>query len=217
MLMAMMVMVGFSSSELTSTAQCYNLGNAYFLANQLAEAIHAYRHGLSLDPNDQGLRANLDYARGRVQYPFENRGRAEVDAWPGWLYRPSAFQWLLSAVAFYALTCIVVTRWLMTRRGVLLLRGSVLLLLAALSGFFWLHFERDEEKNARHPLVVIRADKLPLRKGNGPSYPAHADLPVLARGMEARRLRERSGWLQIQFASGEAGWVEKSAVLLDEP
>jgi hypothetical protein len=65
--------------------------------------------------------------------------------------------------------------------------------------------------------VVIREDKPPFRKGNGRSYPAHADLPVLSRGMEARRIHERGGWLQIQFASGEVGWVEKSAVLVDGP
>jgi hypothetical protein len=35
--------------------------------------------------------------------------------------------------------------------------------------------------------------------------------------MEARRLHERGGWLQIQFASGEVGWMEKAAVLVDEP
>ncbi len=65
--------------------------------------------------------------------------------------------------------------------------------------------------------MVIREDKLPLRKGNGPSYPANPDLPMLYRGMEARKLHERGPWLQIEFASGEVGWVETAAVLIDTP
>src|SRR5262249_2342911 len=54
----------------TSSSWFHNLGNAHFLAEQLPEAILAYQHGLKLDPGDAGLRANLDYARARVQYPF---------------------------------------------------------------------------------------------------------------------------------------------------
>ena len=29
-------------------------------------------------------------------------------------------------------------------------------------------------------------------------------------------VRERGGWLQIQFAGGAIGWVQKDAVLVDE-
>src|SRR5438105_5770653 len=84
-----------------SAAYFHNLGNAHFLADQLPEAILAYQHGLRLDPNDGGLRENLEYARARVQAPFGERGRPEADNWPDWLYRPSAFQVLAATFLIY--------------------------------------------------------------------------------------------------------------------
>jgi hypothetical protein len=200
-----------------SNARFYNMGNAHFLANQLPEAIFAYRRGLRLDPNDQDMRDNLDYVRARVSYPFGDRGRPEEDTWPSWLYRPSTFVVLFVTMALYAMACALVTLWLMTRRRAHLVRASILLLLGIACGFFWIVLQNDNDWQDRQPLVVIREDRLPLRQGNGPSYPANADLPVLSRGMEARRLHERGGWLQIQFAGGETGWVEKSALLVAGP
>jgi hypothetical protein len=207
----------YDGCPVQSSAKFYNLGNAHVLAGELSEAIIAYHRGLRLDPNDSGMRDNLDYVRAKVPYPFGKRGRPEVDSWPPWLYRPAAFQVLVFALGAYSLSCILATRWCMARRRALLVRAIVVFLLAASCGFYWLHLENETDWQTQHPLVVIRDDKLPLRKGNGPSYPANPDLPVLARGMEARKMNERGGWLQIQFASGEVGWVEISAVVIDEP
>ncbi len=199
-----------------SCAHYSDLGNAHFLADQLPEAILAYQRGLRLDPNDQGLRENLDYARSRVQSPFGERGRPEEDAWPAWLYQPSAFQVLLAAFLIYGMAWMLLTRWWMTRRRALLVRGLLLTALAAVVGGYWLHLENDCQWREEHPLVVVRQERTPLRKGNGPSYPVNPELPFLSRGMEARRLYERGEWLQIRFASGAVGWVEKGAVLVDK-
>jgi hypothetical protein len=203
--------------SLTSAAKLHNVGNAFFLDDKLPEAIFFFQRGLRLDPNDGGLQANLDYARARVQYPFGDHGRPESPSWPTWLYRPSPFQVLVAALILYAVGCLLVTRWLMTGRRRLLVRAVVIFILAAAGAVFWLHLESENEWQEQHPLVVIRDDKQLLRKGNGPSYPANPDLPFLSRGMEARRLHERGAWLQIQFPSGEIGWVEKAAVLVDDP
>jgi hypothetical protein len=203
--------------SLLSAAGFYNLGNAFFLDEKLPEAIFAFQRGLRLDPNDAELRANLDYARARVQYPFGERGQPESPSWLPWLYRPSPFQVLLMALVFYAVTCLLAMRWFMTRRRLLLIRAGVVLFLAMAGAIFSLYLEQENAWQGQHPLVVIRDDKLALRRGNGPSYPANPDLPFLSRGMEARRIHERGAWLQIQFASGELGWVEKAAVLVADP
>src|SRR5262249_39525752 len=108
-----------------SAARFYNLGNAHFLADQLPEAILAYRRGLHLDPNDNGLADNLDYVRARVQNPFGNHGQPEQDGWPQWLYRPSSLQALAVALILYSATCLLATRWFMTRRRALLVRACI--------------------------------------------------------------------------------------------
>jgi hypothetical protein len=206
----------FFNSYRPSSAGNFNLGNAQFLADQLPEAIFSYRRGLLLDPNDADLRENLTYALAKVAQPYGTLGKPEADVWPSWLYQPSPFQTAAAFLLLYGVACILVTRWFMTRRRGLLYTACVGVMLTAISGWTWLYLQGQVEWDAAHPLVVIREDKLPLRKGNGPSYPVNSDMPLLARGMEARQIGQRGGWLQIQFAAGPVGWVEKSAVIVDD-
>jgi hypothetical protein len=201
----------------SSCALCLNLGNACLFTDKLPEALIAYHKGLRLCPNNGELRDHLDYARTRVQYPPGKRGQPRVDAWPEWLFQPSSFMTLLMAFIFYGAGCFLVTRWFMTGRRRLIVRAIVTFILAGFFGLTWAYLERLTEEQTRFPLVVIHEDKVLLRKGNGPSYPANPDLPVLTRGMEAKKINERGNWLQIQFAGGAVGWVENSAVLVDEP
>jgi hypothetical protein len=55
-----------------------------------------------------------------------------------------------------------------------------------------------------------------LRKGNGQSYPEYDYL--LRPGVEGRlRFDDPRGWLQIELADGEVGWVRRADVLVDTP
>ncbi|MCI0376694.1 MAG: tetratricopeptide repeat protein [Gemmataceae bacterium] len=190
-----------------------NWGNAAFLGNQLPEAILAYRRGLRLDPGDQRLSDNLEYARAQVHYSFGDTGKPE--ALPSWLRRLPPYPILLAAFLCYGVALWQWTGWFMHGRRTNCMRGSFFLLCGLLlAGVLW-HQHDCASFEQRYPLVVVVEDKAPFLKGNGPSYARHPDLPVLARGMEARLLHERGDWLQIQFSTGEIGWIPKSTALVD--
>jgi hypothetical protein len=207
---ALMLLVGLEPAFL-------QIGTAEILADRLPETILACRTGLLSYPNNAQLRENLDYARAQVNYPPSGRGQPESEDWPPWLYQPSPMQSLLAALALLTIGCLLFTRWLMTQRSVLLGRAIVFLVLALVGGLLWIRLENRLRYEEQYSVVVIAEDHLPFLKGNGLSYPRHADLANLARGMEARKLLERGDWLQIRFASGEVGWVPHAAVLVDEP
>jgi hypothetical protein len=194
-----------------------NQGNAHLLADQLAHAILAYRRGLRQVPHDADLHERLEYARDQVAYPGPgSRGRPDAGDWPPWLPRLHPDLFLLLGFCLYALACVWATRWLMTRRAALLSRAAVVLALGAACAGVWGYLQWRAAREAAYPLVVI-AEEVPLRRGNGPSYPSHAELPLLQPGMEARRLHERGGWLQVELAGGEVGWVPRAAALVDAP
>ena len=194
-----------------------NLGNACLLADDLPQAVLAYRRGLRLSPTDADLLAGLDEARKRVNYSTEGGfGRPPDDRRPPWLPRVGSEWFFAAAAVFYVAACFLFTRWLMTRRGRLLASSVVLAIAAAgLTVLIVLAVQSEREERER-PLVVVSQDGLILRKGDGLTYPPRYDTP-LNRGVEARQLFERDGWMQIELTGGEVGWAPRESLLIDGP
>lgn len=188
------------------------LGNARLLADDLGGAILAYHQGLALSPNDRDLRAGLDFARSRVAYPAGTFARPPTDDLPPWLPRPGPGTLLLVAVGAVALGCVGLTRWRMLASGRWLTVGVVALLLA-LAGTVLLVMQQRAVALER-PLVVVAADDVLLRRGDGLSFPPRYATP-LPRGTEARLRRARGDWLQVELAGGEIGWVPRDLTKRD--
>ena len=218
-----------------------NLGDAYLLADDLGHAILAYRRGLRHTPHDAGLRRRYAAARELVAYPANNPlGRPTPEPRPPWLMRIAPLWSLIAAFVCYTGTCAAVTRWVMTRRGRWLTLAAAGLLAAVPPILLLVDAERRRAAEAARTLVVIKDDGVLLRKGDGLAYPKRFDAPV-NRGVEARLVEEREGfpatrgavglalgaptgvvaehqgWVQIELAGGEVGWVPRRFVLIDRP
>ncbi len=193
-----------------------NLAHAYLLAGDLPHAVLTCRQGLRVTPGDRGLREDLVALREQVVFPhYSTLGRPPADARPPWGPSAGAGTLAATAISFYVLACLCLTRWLMTRRARLLSAAIVGLGVAgALAVLAFIDARRDQDQ-ATHPLVVIAADGVLLRRGDGLAYPPRYDTPV-NRGVEGRLLFARGDWLQIELSGGEVGWVPRRFVVLDE-
>ncbi len=192
------------------------LGNAHLLADELGQAILAYRRGLRVSPHDTDLRAALTEARQRVAYAGGTFGKPPVERRPSWLPQVRAV-WLFTGAALcYAFGWLFLTRWLMlrTRRPLILGLGALVVAAGfAASIVVVVHEERD---SSAHLLVVIVEDGVLLLKGNGTTFPPRYETPV-NQGVEARLQFERDGWLQIELSGGEVGWVPAAYAVVDRP
>lgn len=189
-------------------------GNAYYLADDLPRAILAYRRGLRLSPDDRRAKECLAEAREEVIFLEGNPlGRPPDDLRPAWL--PHAPRWLFAlAVGGYVVCCLAVARWFMLRQATVLTAAVAALIVAAAATALLIVSWRLESSR---PVVVIAANGVQLRKGDGWAFQPRYETP-LNKGVEARLLhRSESGWLQIELSGGEVGWVaESEAVVEDE-
>jgi tetratricopeptide (TPR) repeat protein len=197
-----------------------DLAQSYLLAGDLARAIRAYRLGLRLAPSDRVLRAGLDFARQQVAYPVI--GNLVESARPrerrSLLHMAPAILFYAAAGGFYLLGCLGLARGWMTRRPFWWSAGGAGLILAAVlvGGTMW-EAQRLADED-RRPFAVIVGGGAGLHKGNGDEFPLRKP-ERLPEGVELHLLTERGGWLQIQLAGGEIGWVARERVLLsgEEP
>jgi tetratricopeptide (TPR) repeat protein len=207
------------SRNISNPILYHNLGNAYVLADDLPHAILTFRRGLRLAPYDAGLRQNLDAARELVVYSADNPlGHPVPERRLSWLSSYTATVLLIIAFVCYGGMCVACTRWLMTQRGWLLAVAALCLLAAVLPTalLIWQLLDADHRQHNEtgHTLVVIKDDGVLLRKGDSLTYPPRYETPV-NRGVEARLVRERNDWVQIELTGGEVGWVSRKFVLID--
>jgi hypothetical protein len=192
-----------------------SLGNAYILADDLPHGVAAYRRGLRLSPLDPTLQRCLAEARDQVVYPDDTAfGRPPLVGGkiflPGW----AANALLALTALFYGLGLVSLTRYVMVRRWLWLVGGVGGLLGAGLLTLLLVLVARGIGSEDTQPLVVIAEDGVLLRKGDSLAFPPRYDT-VVNRGVEARLLFQRAGWVQIELAAGEVGWVPRNYVVLD--
>jgi hypothetical protein len=194
-------------------ALALNRARARWLAGDLAGATVAFHDGLAVARYDRPLQTGLEEARAAVAYPVEGDLAAQCRPRPRRTIgtRMSPAEAYTSAGIVWLLVCIGVTRFVMIRAaGWLAFAGFWLACLGLLGGLWWQDW-RLREKDEGRPLVVVRDDVL-LRKGNAEGYPPRLE-PRLPRGVEARELTRRGGWVQVELAGGAVGWVPESAVI----
>jgi hypothetical protein len=194
-----------------------DLGSAHLLAGNMPQAILTYRHGLRLGPNNFAMRANLAYARDQVVYSSNDSfARPPESIWPPWAPRFTAGMSFGATFLCYVIAWIGLAHRMAFRpfgRSWLLRIGTAGVLCFAVIFFFQMRAERME---VEHPLVVISADQTFLHKGNHSLYP-RAYETALNRGVEARLIQIRGGWLQIELSGGQVGWVPRERTLVDVP
>jgi tetratricopeptide (TPR) repeat protein len=193
-----------------------DMAQAHLLAGNLAGAIRAYQVGLRLAPYDNDLRNGLAYAREQVQYPLTGnlaescRPREQASL----LQLASPDQLRGIAVLLYLLGMAAWARAWMTRRLLWWTTGGVLAA-AAMILSCWTLFAEHRFNEGRPALAVVAQNNTPLQRGNSADYPLRIN-DRLPAGVEMRVFGERGGWLQVELARGEVGWVEKNAVVMVE-
>lgn len=189
----------------TSVALWYNLGNARFKSGQIGKAMAAYLEASRLSPRDPDIRANLQFARKRVQGPT-----LAGDPVHAWLSRFTLNEWgTAAAVTLWLVFAQLIARQIWPaaksalRPWTLITSGLALLLIAGAGAAY------SFETSGRYGVIIVekvQAHSSPF-EGSDKTFD-------LQDGAEVRILDEKEGWIQVTTDPRRTGWIQKQHVEL---
>ena len=189
----------------------FNLGNAYYKLHQVAPAIYNYEKALLLNPNDEEIKTNLDFARkmtiddikvipkvGFHKLISDFTSSYYYDTW-AWIAVVFAFLFLAFFAGYYFSQQAVVKRIFFFGMFVWILGIG----LAASSGFY----EKNRMTNEKPAIIFAEATALKNEpKVNSP------DATVLHEGTKVYILESIANWKKVELTDETTGWIEESAI-----
>lgn len=188
-----------------------NLGNTHLRLGEIGEAIAEYRRAERLTPNDERLIPNLQFARSLTRDRIEPSGKRTflrtVFFWHySWPLRARGIATMIGYELFWLLLAVMV---LSHRVGL----RYVTLALLALWVTLGVSVVIDLSSRSEPTEGVLVVNDVVVRKGNGESYDPQFD-QSLHEGVEFGLLERRGGWIRIELADGNEGWVREREVEL---
>ena len=198
-----------SDGRIKNSKLFYNLGNAYFLKEDIGRAILNYRRAERLDKADTNIQKNLAFARSRRIDTVEVKTEERIlETLFFWHYDFSIKTKFLVTCLCFGIACISVT--VMLWRG----RTATLVATAAICGLLTASFLAsvivETRSRANTICGVITDQQVVARQGDGPNYPESFKDPLHA-GTEFDLLERRSGWFHLRLSDDSDGWIPDNA------
>ena len=190
----------------------YNLGNAYFLKEDLGRAILNYRRAESLDKTDTNIQKNLAFARSRRIDTVDVRTKKRIlETLFFWHYDFSIKTKFLVTCICFAIVCISVTAMLWRGKSAPWVVTAVIC--CFLTACFLASVVVETRSRANTICGVITDQQVVARQGDGLNYPESFKDPLHA-GTEFDLLERRSRWFHIILSDDSDGWIPDNAAEL---
>ena len=200
------------ATGLMSKELYYNLGNAYFKDGQIAPAVLWYERALRLDPSDNDVRYNLEYARALTQDRIDEVPELFFKQWGRAIcYLLPSNAWAVIGLIFLAITVTLVLLFLLGStpgRRKMGFFAAIVTCLIALLGWQFAQWQRQEAQ--RQDLAIVMRPVSSVKSSPSPS--GAKDLFILHEGTRVRILDNVSGYSQIEIADGRQGWIPVSEI-----
>jgi tetratricopeptide (TPR) repeat protein len=187
----------------------FNLGNAYFKTGDVPSALLYYEKAHKLAPSDEDVNFNIYFANSKTTDKVEPAPEFFVTQW--WhsviLFFPVRTLSVLSIVfcitgsgllVLYLFTSVVAVKKLSFYAGILLLLSGLT--------FVFLAGRQKDYFNDHHQAIIF-SGSVNVRSGPGDQA---AILFILHDGTKVDILDNSNGWIKIELANGNQGWIRQS-------
>ncbi len=191
-----------------SAALYFNLGNAYYKIENLAESIYYYEKALQLAPGDAEIRNNLAIAQNNTVDIIEPLPKNLFNTWIANTSQMYSYDgWAIAAVIFTVLFSVLFILYYFARsssRKRIYFSGSMLALFIGLLSVFFAFKNYDTVVEQRAGIVFAASTQVrsePVMRSEV-SFTIHE-------GTKVEIINEVDDWKRIKLADGKEGWMLK--------
>lgn len=189
----------------------YNLGNSHYKLNQVAPSIYYFEKALQLDPTDEDIQNNIEFARNMTIDDIEAVEQTGFNQWFNGLVSAYSYSsWAIFAIAFSILFVVFFLLYYFSINPLnkrLLFGGAVLSLVLCIFSVVFAFQQQSFVQDNQY--AIIFEEEVEVR--DEPNLRGDASFE-LHEGTKAKVLEDYQEWSKIELANGAQGWVKKSVI-----
>lgn len=189
----------------------FNLGNAHYKLNHIAESVYNYEKALLLDPADQTIQNNLEFANNMVLDDIKvvpKSGLSNFITNVISIFSFNGWAWIaILGVAIFSILFLlyyfsIASKW----KRVFFTVAITAVVISFISLIFAFHLKNV---NQNKEFAIVFVEEVPVR--NEPNLRGN-ELFLLHEGSKVQILNTFQDWIQLELANGSTGWMDKSSV-----
>ena len=194
-----------------SAALYFNLANSYYKLNKVAPAIYNYEKALQLNPNDQEILTNLDFAKKMAiddikVVPKVGFDKLIADFTSG--YRYDTWAWISIAFAFMFLAFFIGYYFSPTAfKKRIYFTGMFVVLLLLLTSVFAAIFEKNRISTEKAAIIFAETASL-----KGEPKASSQETILLHEGTKVYIIESIANWKKVQLTDETTGWISDEAI-----
>ena len=194
-----------------SASLYFNLGNAYYRLNKVAESIYNYEKARQLDPENEDFKVNSAFAQNMTIDAIEPLPESQLSQIQNSLYAlASASIWSKIIVLFVWLFAIFFSIYLLNKTIKLkriFFVLSLFSLILFLSSFTIKFFANAEQENKKYAIIFSNE----INIWSEPNLRAEIQF-TLHEGTKVELLDSLDEWEKIRIANGSEGWIKNASL-----
>ena len=196
---------------LQSAPLYYNMANAYFKQDDIAHAILYYHRALRLEPADEDIRHNLEYAEQSTKDIIDEIPEFFLFAWMRSLRDVMGGNaWTLLSLLLLVVTLSTAIIYLLAQRLAVRKMGFYLMAVCGVLFVVTTAFAMSSRGVVmNHTEAVVMSSSVSIKSSPDRSS---TELFVLHEGTTVTTGNEVDGWIEIRIADGRKGWIELSRI-----
>lgn len=199
---------GYESAELY-----YNLGNAYFKSNKVAQSIVNYERAKRLLPADEDIEFNLRLANTHVVDKIDVIPEFFLSSWWNKFNQIlSSNQWAIISLSSFVLSLLLLLFFFLSQQVVARKVTFWLGLLLIVASVFTFNFSRKQKWLAENePEAIIQTPSVVVK--SSPSENG-TELFLIHEGLKVKVTDHLNDWREIRLPDGNKGWIKNLDVIV---